>query len=591
MGAYDATLEQALDLFEGPWSWLADGLARGRYALWLGSAISRRRLPDLGELLRRLLGELGRRRASGDPRCPYDRALGELLDLAGERGVDRAADPRSWPQLDAVVDRLWTRYDEVLGTRLRTDDGTTVADFLELPNLYGDPGMEPDADHRLIALWLEEGVVSELYSGNWDGLVEEAHRRIRGPRSVELQVVARPEDLPDARTGQPVLYKFHGCAVQALAEGDPGQLVATQRGLLGWLLLPEAEPLREAMGHAMRRSPAMFVGLSAQDVNLQGLFRRVASAGSVDRGDDLPRAVFAKPSLERPQMDVLETLHPDAYRVGLDPAALEARAALPLFSQPFFGGFYLWLLLAKARALLDLAREAGEPTGEGELRRRIEGELFHLRRALCLRYDPVEPENRWERLAQELPEGLGRMLGIFQDGEPPGSCAPYRFLTPCHLDRIPREWALRREYFDRLMLVLALLALLARERGWRLDLAPAAGGCHATLDDGHRRSQVFVLQSMGRAAERLRFHHLGGAADPWTVIVYVEGSEPRIRRTAPSRGGLPGRRGTGISSSSPTEIWLTDALADPPFAVSTSSAAAAEALRRRLPPMGGAAPW
>lgn len=62
--ARSITVSQTLDLLGGPHAAFARGVADGRYTLWLGSGISRDRLPDLAVLIKRVLGFLHDRLAS-----------------------------------------------------------------------------------------------------------------------------------------------------------------------------------------------------------------------------------------------------------------------------------------------------------------------------------------------------------------------------------------------------------------------------------------------------------------------------------------------------------------------------------------------
>jgi hypothetical protein len=49
------TVRQTLALLDGEHRGLADGVANGRYAFWLGSGISRGRVPDLEILVEKVL--------------------------------------------------------------------------------------------------------------------------------------------------------------------------------------------------------------------------------------------------------------------------------------------------------------------------------------------------------------------------------------------------------------------------------------------------------------------------------------------------------------------------------------------------------
>jgi hypothetical protein len=84
------TVKETLELLDGEFASLAKGVASGRYVFWLGSGISRRRVPDLGGLVRKVLEFLQAHIDPGDPRCVHRKALERAVDLAGLRDDERA---------------------------------------------------------------------------------------------------------------------------------------------------------------------------------------------------------------------------------------------------------------------------------------------------------------------------------------------------------------------------------------------------------------------------------------------------------------------------------------------------------------------
>lgn len=49
------TIRNTLALLDGPKREIADGVANDQYSFWLGSGISRERMPDLGNLAKMIL--------------------------------------------------------------------------------------------------------------------------------------------------------------------------------------------------------------------------------------------------------------------------------------------------------------------------------------------------------------------------------------------------------------------------------------------------------------------------------------------------------------------------------------------------------
>ena len=76
------SIRETLDLLDGPFAELGLGVAQGQYALWLGSGLSRNRVDDLKQLIKRVLAHLQTRIVAADPDCRFRQALDEALQLA-----------------------------------------------------------------------------------------------------------------------------------------------------------------------------------------------------------------------------------------------------------------------------------------------------------------------------------------------------------------------------------------------------------------------------------------------------------------------------------------------------------------------------
>jgi len=87
--AASITVQQTLELLDRKFAAFAEGVADGRYAFWLGSGISRGRVPDLGEIVLMVLEFLQARVDPGNPGCAHAKALAEAVDLAGLRDDER----------------------------------------------------------------------------------------------------------------------------------------------------------------------------------------------------------------------------------------------------------------------------------------------------------------------------------------------------------------------------------------------------------------------------------------------------------------------------------------------------------------------
>ena len=87
---------QVLALLDGEFQAMAKGVAKGEYALWLGSGISRGRVDDLKSIIRKVLQFLRDNIDPSDDDSPYLHALESAVDLAltsGERGMVDLSQP------------------------------------------------------------------------------------------------------------------------------------------------------------------------------------------------------------------------------------------------------------------------------------------------------------------------------------------------------------------------------------------------------------------------------------------------------------------------------------------------------------------
>jgi hypothetical protein len=172
------SVAETLELLDGPFAELVDGFAQRQYGLWLGSGISRDRVDDLRSVIERVLKHLRSKADFSDPACTYVRALNEALDLAQLSDADRHGfDPSQpfadWKPLPTIVARLRNQYATLLDIRI---DGYPADhllwDVVDVPGTFAKADLEPDCEHLCIAILVIEGVLTDIASANWDGLIE-----------------------------------------------------------------------------------------------------------------------------------------------------------------------------------------------------------------------------------------------------------------------------------------------------------------------------------------------------------------------------------------------------------------------------------
>ena len=274
------SIKETLELLDGEFLGLSQGLAEGQYALWLGSGISRDRVIGLDGVLAKLI-EFLRAHATADVNCAHRQALDKVLDMAALSAEERAAidlnlPATNWPCLPSLLSRLWNQYADVLSIEI----GNEKLDYLlwvglDFANTFAAQG--PDVEHLVIGMLALEGVITQLATANWDGLLEAGMREL-GYDEKFYRVTVTGEDLHGPAAAA-VLYKFHGCALRAIeneVEYRP-LLIARAAQITGWMSNATFRVVRDQLQALAQRSRTLMIGMSAQDKNIQHLFGQVGA--------------------------------------------------------------------------------------------------------------------------------------------------------------------------------------------------------------------------------------------------------------------------------------------------------------------------
>lgn len=330
---------------------LIDDIADGRRFVWLGSGISREQVPDLVELIRRVLLFLRDRAASSEPDAQVHRnALLEILnDHLSAEEPRYLASPEDWEPGD--LDHLRESYSRILGVGVvgKPNDYLLI-DGAALPNLYGNPALEPGPTHTLLAVLISEGVLPNLASGNWDGLVEKALETISGTRSL-LDVYVDVND-PRSANGHAEIAKFHGCAVLTLTESARyrDKIIATSAQISRLHGDDTYAHMRDRLRHLTTSARSLVLGLSVQDSDLLAIFKAAANRSPWPWDSAHPAYLFAEPSVLPTQRDVLEVAYGDDF--GRERPTILSRSALGTYAGPMTAAIVLEVLSAKFVAAL-----------------------------------------------------------------------------------------------------------------------------------------------------------------------------------------------------------------------------------------------
>ena len=547
------SLRQCLDGLRSEWSWFAQPFLNGEFAAWIGSAVSMERLPNLKSLLQKLLASLHQEIDPKNDACPYKAALKDILGLVSWplEEVDWTAPPDRWKRFDQLLSSLVSKYSVVLGILIEGEEENSILwKHLQILETYGDPGMQPDADHLFLALLVEEGFLQEIVTTNWDALIESANESFRD--ELTLSVVASSEDLQLIRS--PLLLKIHGCA--RLGRLKPEQyrrwIVATGYQISNWNSDPEWLPHREKLQSLIRERRALFVGLSGQDHNvLESIMRAVIphKRGQEERG----WVVFAKEKLEQPQAMILKALY--GSQGAQERRQINQTALVPLYSKPLLGSLYVFCLFEKARFFLEGADDL-----QSELKQLAKQKLDDFEERICAHFDAVEDANRrWRLMALRLSKAVGRLVRLFREQTVEGRIG-YRALHPGNLQDLERDNTLSGQGYDRLILLLAAIQGAADRGKWLLKffLNWRDERGQLVVQTGDRKLKIFVFQRAELGYAKLL---AAGWADDLesnsdTVVIYAMGWPQPPRRNEPEHDYRSQRPG------GPLEVYLEKLLDD-----------------------------
>jgi SIR2-like domain len=535
------TTSAVLSALDGTFASLAEGVAAGKYAFWLGSGISLAAVPGLAELLRKALVFLQERVVVGEPDCPYKRALREVLEAGDLSDADIAAidldqPVDGWPKLEDLLNRLISSYSKVLEVAV---DGEDEEDFLlweaiDVRDTYANSSLQPDAEHMCLAILILEGAIPVAASANWDGLIEESLCRLNGDTNHVLRVLVHEDEfrLPAARCD---LIKFHGCAVKAKANPKRYRklLVARKSQLARWVQNPDYAVAVDRLTDLVATRPTLMVGLSAQDANIQEIFSRAKEKLAWSWPSEATAIVFAEEKIGQDQQVILSLMYGTAYFPNRTDIASSARFGS--YAKPLLLGLVLYTLAAKLSSLIaSLQRSSLNEADLAEL----QAGIHSLRDALG-----NVATGDFAAFTVRLIESAALVLATFRRGEPPTAGSErYEPLSaqPIHLaeadPNVPVA-ALRN-----LAITASLLGKGAAEGSWKVHpgdpSSPSHGVCRITGDQ-IGQSKVFFVQDSAVLAKL----ETGGYVDfndPDVLAIHASTIPAQQQRSPAARYGRSG---------------------------------------------------
>lgn len=531
------SIPETLSLLDNDFRTFADAVAAGRYAFWLGSGISFDRFPGLKSLVVKVLEYL---RTSGDftnQDCPFRAAMNRALGIANLTpdecaAIDFAKPVEQWEAVDLLKDRLSGQYASFLNIDVDGEDlDILVWEGVDVAGTYGDEAVAPDAEHFCIAVLVKEGLVSEIPSANWDGLVEKAMAMLNDGVCA-LKVCVRSEDL-QAADQKATLVKFHGCAVRAREDEATYRpyIVGAQRQIDAWRDDQKMQGLVQHLTSVAIEKPTLLLGFSAQDGNIRNLFSLASNAQNWEWPGDFPAYVMAEEAIGEAQSALLGNVYKEQFD-GVDRAEIKKSAHLRAFAKPLLLALVLWVYGAKLQRLsrlgpFDLIQEMANWVDEG----------------IVLLRDEIASSNcgAHAEFADQLITQVSRAKRLFLCGDDPKDETRYEPVTPIPVTQMTPGVEWETGGAPEAAVAAAIIGHGAGAGDWTLvaaDPSDDKSGIVA-IKKGERSDRIFVLASPQAEVELFQSGRVDDGDDD-AVLIHAQPLYERMQRTPKS---APGRTG------------------------------------------------
>jgi hypothetical protein len=434
------------------------------YALWLGSGISFGRVKRLPEMIRDTLSFLQKNVVAGKSDCRFRVALLKALKLvlidAELATIDLDQPTSTWPILGVLVDRLTTKYADLFDITVDgEEDDFLLWHGVHVVEAFADPMIEPDSEHLCIVILALEGLLPEIMTANWDGLIEKAARQLTGTDTL-INVCVLPEDV--RRVGFRVqLFKFHGCAVLAASDEAKyrAHLIARKSQLDGWE--KEHPVTAQRLVNIITSRATLMMGLSVQDANIRSAFVSARENLNWPWPGPFPAIVFSQSELGGDQVVLLK----DVYHKSWNPMnrdQIKAESLIPTFAKQLLLALVLQTLCAKLNALVNAA-ESGLSAVE---RTQLQRGLLVLKNLLA----DAGSTNHYD-FVRALVQHNSRILGLFRNGSIPSDPQIYNPLTMSPAAHIPLEPGTQASGLPEFAVAIATLGLGVQRGLWTLRAA------------------------------------------------------------------------------------------------------------------------
>lgn len=532
--ATNISVLDTLKLLDGEFHEVAEGVAKGEYALWLGSGISRERVADLRVVVRRILDYLSEEARAEADDGPFKRALGKALDYAftakEKAEVDQYVEPAQWPDIETIVDRLVGKYALLLDLRISGKPSDhLVWDIVDVRSTYANDNLEPDCEHVAIAVLALEGVIPKVASANWDGLVEKAVASITHGNQDIVAIIVRAEDVPGAN-GRTHLHKFHGCAVRARQNEElyRSYIVGRDQQITDWPNDPKFALMKNQLDGMSVTHRTLMIGLSAQDSNIKDIFS--AGRAMLKRAWPAhpPAYVFAGDELGAEQGTMIKSVYQDDYDNHQD--EIEKGAKIPAYGKPLLSALVLSVLGQKFTTFIDLANA---PLLSSPERKRVADGAMGIRDLIAALAGDSSDDKR--NFITGLVAGIARNLAMFRGDNNALANEVYGPLGTVPISQIANDPNLQNSGMPEMAMFVGAAGLGAVIDGWTLS-QPVGGpdsGSFSILTPASVTPQKVFVALNNEIVSKLVGDGILDESDTNTIVAIC--SAPMMRRqTSPS---------------------------------------------------------
>ncbi|MFF2274566.1 SIR2 family protein [Agromyces sp. NPDC058126] len=509
--------------------------ARGEYALWLGAGISRGRMPDVRELLVKVLEFLRSRVDLENPDCEFRKVIDHALALADVHDsdgivVDLERRVDDWEGVDTLLRRLGRQYSTLLDYRIPGEpEDFLVWTAVDVSATYSDPAVGPDLEHFAVAALVIEGTIAGLISANWDGLIERAHSELLGGSTGGLSVLVDSDDFR-AHNGQPAILKFHGCAICAFTDEQRyrSYLVGRRSQITAWPHDHEHVIVRKHMVQMASTKRTLMIGLSGQDTNIQDLFAESSADLAWPWPGDAPAVLFAEDAIGVDQQNILRVVYAADY--SANGPEIETGSLVRAYAKPLLGALLATTLAEKLGQLAVVAA----PQVEGA----VDSAVMGLKLYFSRRMGTVGE-------ARAVLTDLGRARMLFSSGVLPTPFGRYLPLTDKPIGQLEKDPLLMSTGLPAASLALAAVAAEAVDGNWSIETNP---------HDDQSKEPMLKILSGGRSAKvwfvanetsavRLEMSGFIDAEDGECVVISSDEQLIGAQRSPSSSIGRTGRFG------------------------------------------------